>query len=139
MADYELIDDDIEVNEINVSGIDFYDASSVTVNKKKAKFRCRANILAGGRARVFDYNLSQYDKEDDKYYYIVHDELKFNNAEANVELEIEFEFDFRAIERIARICNVKPFYFGSIRLSLSEDDSDNDWEEIHPYENDVEN
>ena len=78
------------------------------------------------------------DKEDDKYYYIVHDELKFNNAEANVELEIEFEFDLRDIERTARICNVKPSYFGSIRLSLSEAESDNDWEEIHPYEDDGE-
>ena len=138
LANYELIDDDIEINKIDVANIDFYDTSSVVVNKNKAKFRCRANILAGGRARVFDYNLSQYDKEDDKYYYIVHDELKFNNAEANVELEIEFEFDLRDIERTARICNVKPFYFGSIRLSLSGDDSYNDWEEIHPYEDDGE-
>lgn len=138
LADYELIDDDIEVNQIEVLGIDFYDASSVTVNKKKAKFRCRANILADGRARVFDYNNSVYDKEDDKHYYIVHDELKFNNAEANVELEIEIEFDLRDIERTARICNVKPLYFGSIRLSLSKDDSDNDWEETHPYEDDGE-
>lgn len=135
LADYELIDDDIEVNQIDVTGIDFYDASSVTVNKKEAKFRCRANIVADGRARVFDYNLSQYDKEDDTYYYAVHDEIKFSNAEANVEFEVEVEFDLRDIERTAKICNVKPFYFGSIRLSLSEDESDNDWEEIHPYEN----
>lgn len=138
LADYELIDDDIEVNVIDVSGIDFYDVSSVTVNKKKAKFRCRANILAGGRARVFDYNLSQYDKEDDTYYYVVHDEIKFSNAEVNVELEVEFEFDLRDIERTAQICDVKPSYFGSIRLSLSEAESDNDWEEIHPYEDDGE-
>ncbi len=134
LADYELIDDDIEVNEIDVSGIDFYDASSVTVNKKKAKFRCRANILAGGRARVLDYNLSQYDQEDDTYYYVVHDEIKFSNAEANVEFEVEFEFDLRDIERTAQICDVKPSYFGSVRLSLSEGESDNEWKEIHPYE-----
>ena len=75
-------------------------------------------------------------KEDDKYYYIVHDELKFNNAEANVELEVEFEFDLRDIERTAQICDVKPSYFGSIRLSLSTDENDNEWEEIHPYEDD---
>lgn len=87
MDDYELLDDDIEINQIDFTGIDFYDASSVTVNKKKAKFPCRANILADGRARVVDYNLSQYDKEDDKYYYIVHDELKFNNAEATLNLK----------------------------------------------------
>lgn len=134
LADYELIDDDIEINEIDVTGIDFYDESSVTVNKKKAKFRCRANIGAEGRARVFDYNLSQYDKEDDTCYYVVHDEIKFNNAKANVEFEVEFEFDLRDIERTAQICDVKPSYFGSIRLSLSDDDSDNDWEEIYPYE-----
>lgn len=137
LADYELIDDDIEVNQIDVSGIDFYDASSVTVDKKKATFRCRANILADGRARVFDYNLSQYDKEDDAYYYVVHDEIKFNNAEANVELEVEVEFDLRDIERTAKICNVKPSYFGSIRLSLSDDDGDNDWKEIYPYEDEI--
>lgn len=134
LADYELIDDDIEINQIDISGIDFYDASSVIVNNKRAKFRCRANILADGRARVFDYNLSQYDKEDDTYYNVVHDEIKFNNAEANVELEVEFEFDLRDIERTARICNVKPLYFGSIRLSLSNNDGDNDWKELYPYE-----
>lgn len=134
LADYELIDDDIVINQIDISGIDFYDASSIIVNNKRAKFRCRANILADGRARVFDYNLSQYDKEDDTYYNVVHDEIKFNNAEANVELKVEFEFDLRDIERTARICNVKPLYFGSIRLSLSNNDGDNDWKELYPYE-----
>ena len=136
LVDYDLIDDDIEVKLIDVSDIDFYDASSITVNNKRAKFRCRAKVLADGRARVFDYNLSQYDKEDDKYYYEVHDEINFNNAEANVEFEVEFEFDLRDMERTAKICNVKPLYFGSIRLSLSNDDDDNEWGIIYPFEDD---
>ena len=133
LEDYDLIDDDIEIEQIEVDFLDFSDDSSPSINKRWAKFRCKAYLLVDGRARVFDYDRSAYDKEDDKYYYFVNDEVSFRNAETEVEIEVEIEYDLRDISKSAEIINVSVIDKIN-RVRLSENPEDTDWEAIYPDE-----
>lgn len=89
-----------------------------------------------GRAKVFDYNQSMYDKEDDKYYFIVHDEVEFRNANAKIEIETEIGYNLRDITNTTNIVkiNVKD---RMIIVNLSTDDGDTDWESIFPDEDGI--
>lgn len=136
LYDCELIDDDIEITHIEVQDVNLIDNSICLIDKQSAKFRCEINLTLEGRARVFDYNQSTYDKEDDKYYYIVHDEVKFKNAEAKIEVETEIEYDLRDIANTTKIDRVK-IKDRSIIVNLSNDEGDTDWESIFPDEDGI--
>lgn len=133
LNDYELIDDDIEITHIEVEGVDLIDNSACLINKQKAKFKCIVNLSIDGRAKVFDYNQSMYDKEDDKYYFIVHNEVEFRNASAKIEIEAEMGYDLRNIANTANVIkiNVKD---RMIIVNLSDDESDTNWESVYPFE-----
>lgn len=133
LHNYELIDDNIEILNIEVQDVALIDDSIYLINTNSAKFRCSVNLLIEGRARVFDYNQSMYDKEDDKYYFIVHDEVKFKNAKAKIEIEIEMEYDLRDIEKTAEIVKVKVLD-KLILAELSGEDEDANFETIYPFE-----
>ncbi len=102
----------------------------------QAKFKCIVNLSIDGRAKVFDYNQSMYDKEDDKYYFIVHDEVEFRNANAKIEIETEIGYDLKDITKTTNIVkiNVKD---RMIIVNLSTADGDTDWESIFPYDKNV--
>ena len=136
LDEYELVDDEPVIEQIEVEGIDFFDENSVKVDGNEVMFGCRVNLLVDGNAKVVNYDLSPYDKEDDKYYYLAQDNVTFRNARANVSIDVKIGFNARDIEKTAKILEVKTSYFGSINVELSEDASDNEWEEIYPDEED---
>lgn len=136
LNDYELIDDDIEITHIEVEDVDLIDNSVCLINKQEAKFKCIVNLSIDGRAKVFDDNQSIYDREDDKYYFIVHDEVKFRNANAKIEIETEIGYDLRDIANTANIVDVN-IKDRMIIVNLSNDESDTDWISIFPNEDGV--
>ena len=133
LESYDLIDDDIEIAKVEVEDIELSEDSFASVNKRGTKFKCIANLSVDGRARVFDYERSTYDKEDDTYPYPIHDEVTFRNAETCVEIEVEIEYDLRNISKSAEIKNV--IVVDRInQVKLSENFNDTDWNIIYPYE-----
>ena len=134
LDEYELVDDELDVEQVEVEHINCFDENSVKVDENIAEFSCRVNLLVDGNAKVINYDLSPYDKEDDKYYYLAQESVVFRNASANVSVNVKFEFNARDIANTAKIQEVK--ISDSIDVKLSENFSDNEWEEIFPDEGD---
>lgn len=136
LDEYELVDDEPVIEQVEVENIDYFDGNSVKVEENEAEFSCRVNLLVDGNAKVVNYALSPYDKEDVKYHYLAQESVIFRNASANVSVNVKFEFNARDIANTAKIQEVKISPFGSIDVKLSENFSDNEWEEIYPDEGD---
>ena len=119
LKDNELIDDDIEIDNICIHCFDRLDLSSLIVDGKQAKFRCEVQVLVDGRATIFDEKASVWDREDESYVYVVHNNIRFAKGEASLEIEFTIEIDYNDIESSIMILDVRKISFGDIKIDLS--------------------
>lgn len=117
LKDNELIDD-IEIDNICIHCFDRLDLSSLIVDGKQAKFRCKVQVLVDGRATIFDEKASVWDREDESYVYVVHSNIRFAKGEASLEIEFTIEVDYNDIESSIMILDVRKISFGDIKIDL---------------------
>lgn len=130
--DYELIDDDLEVEELFVSEVE-NDSVVLKLTNTALTLKCTAKLNIGGKATVFDENNSIWSSEDHEYIYIVHSEVEFKDATAEIECEVEIEYDLNDIENSATVKKVKIVNPYSIPISL--DKSTSSWMTIYEEDN----
>lgn len=130
--DYELIDDDLEVEELFVSEV-YDDLVVLKKTNTTITIKCTAKLNIGGKATVFDENNSVWSSEDHEYIYIVHSEVEFKDATAKIECEIEIEYDLNDIENSAAVNKIKIINPYTILISL--DKSNSSWMQIYEDDN----
>ena len=119
LNNYDVIDD-VESSEISIEQINF-DERQFYVDKKNVSCELSVSILVKGKAVIFDYDRSVYDKEEDKYFYTVHDNLSFEEAEGIVRFDACFGYDILNLEDSIVLKSLKQLGSRDVQLNVDVD------------------